>query len=56
LMIGTYLTISKDFTVVRNFKIEPYIQGSLEVFQPGFAFYPSVGLRLKYEFNKGKGL
>ena len=48
-MIVTYLTISKDFTVIRNFKMEPYIQGYLGLYPP--LFYPSVGLRLKYEFN-----
>jgi hypothetical protein len=51
-MFGTYLTISKDFTVCRNFKIEPYIQGYLLMVVPHTFLYPAVGLRLKYEFHK----
>ena len=51
-MLGTYLTISKDFTVCRNFKMEPYIQGYW-IFAPLLynVPFPSVGLRLKYAFN-----
>ena len=51
LMIGPYLTISKDFTVFRKFKIEPYIQGYIELYQPGHFIDASVGLKLKYTFN-----
>jgi hypothetical protein len=46
----TFLTISKDFTVFRNFKMEPYIQAYL-MLMPDIWGYPSIGLRLKYEFN-----
>ena len=54
-MLGTYLMIGKDFTVFRNFKMEPYIQGYFVLFPPGL-LSPAVGLRLKYEFNNKKGL
>ena len=54
LELGPYLAISKDFTVARNFKIEPYILGSILWGlnnNGGGLPVTSVGLRLKYEFN-----
>jgi len=46
-IFGPYLTISKDFTVFKNFKMEPYIQGYMIYYIVPF---PSVGLRIKYGF------
>ena len=57
-LFGPYLTISKDFTIFKNFKIEPYIQGGILYYALGeyatIDIY--VGLRLKYGFNSKKDL
>ena len=58
-MFGPYLTISKDFTVSQNFKVEPYIRGCLffgtyeEIVDN---IFPYIGLRLKYGFSSKKEL
>ena len=49
-IMGIYLTIGKDFTVFRDFKMEPHIQGFMGLYPP-LLYSVSVGLRLKYEFN-----
>jgi hypothetical protein len=60
LMLGPYLTIGKDFTVFRNFRIEPYITGGVFLGVAGGGgggdFYTSVGLRLKYDVSNNQKL
>jgi hypothetical protein len=63
-IFGHYFTLGKDYAISRNFKIELYFQSYLalciyrwqmvdssELSLEGFGYFPSVGLRLKFERN-----